>query len=55
MYDMHCEPGHKELFEQVKHVDLKDYQPGAPHYERLQEQMEQSQRFTFPSEYQVNF
>jgi len=35
--------------EQVRHVDLADYQIGAPHYERLMEQLSLAQQFQWPS------
>lgn len=36
--------------EQVTHIDLADYQPGAARYERLQVQLEQCRRFESPKD-----
>ena len=40
--------------EQVRHIDLTAYQPGQPHYERLQSQLAEAQRFSWPSTFTVN-
>lgn len=45
MYDMNCEPCHQDLFNEVTHVDLSEYQPGSSHYERLMGQLAEAQRF----------
>ena len=54
LYDANIEPGHQELFESVTHVDLAEYQPGHPRYERLQEAMEMAQKYSWPSTLEVN-
>jgi hypothetical protein len=36
--------------EQIVHVDLADYQPGQPHYERLLEAVAFHRRFTWPEQ-----
>lgn len=40
--------------EQVRHVDLAEYQPGHPHYEALQESIRLANRFTWPKELTQN-
>jgi len=38
----------------VTHVDLTDYAVGSVHYELLQRQMQEAQRFRWPREWVVN-
>ena len=54
MYDLNSEPGHAELVASVVHVDLKEYQVGAAHYEKLHQQIQERQRFNGPEEFMVN-
>ena len=54
LYDFNKEPGHKALFDEVTHVDLSQYQPGQPTYERLMGQLEERQRFQLPQELEFN-
>lgn len=54
LYDLNCEPGHAELFNEVRHVDLSEYQPGSPHYEQLMAQLDLAQRFQQPDTFMVN-
>jgi hypothetical protein len=45
----------KELTaEQVVKIDLAEYQPGQPHYERLHEQIAEQQRHSWPSSLKLN-
>jgi hypothetical protein len=46
---------HREIeAEQVRKVDLDEYQPGSERLERLYVAMETAQRFTFPSTMEFN-
>ena len=40
--------------EQVRHVPLDEYKPGCERYERLMSQLADAQRFSWPSDGQVN-
>lgn len=54
LYDFNKEPGHKALFEEVTHVDLSQYQPGQPQYERLMGQLEEQRRYSQPDDIVFN-
>ena len=41
--------------EQVRHIDLAEYQPGCERYERLMHQLKQAQRFQQPEDLRFNF
>ena len=52
LYDMNGEPGHKDV--PFVHVDLSQYQPGQPQYERLMGQLAEQKRFSWPDDFVVN-
>lgn len=40
---------------QVRKVPLEEYQPGAPHYERLMNQVAEANRYKQPDDLRFNF
>lgn len=48
MYNLNCEPGHAELFDQCTHP-LEEYAPGSERLQKLLAAMELAQKYQWPS------